>query len=125
MPPYAGDASNAGATFYFGSSSDLLSIQNPHGIAVDGAGNIWVANPSGNLPANLTEVLPSAAATGGYTYFANPNTTAKPLKVAVDNSGNVWVLLNDNTVTEYVGVATPAVTPIALAVNKGKLSAKP
>jgi hypothetical protein len=35
------------------------------------------------------------------------------------------VLLANNTVTEYVGVATPVVTPIALGVKNGKLAAKP
>jgi len=47
------------------------------------------------------------------------------LRVALDGSGNVWVLLADNTVTEYVGVATPVVTPIALGVKNKKLAAKP
>jgi hypothetical protein len=43
----------------------------------------------------------------------------------VDGSGNVWVLLANNTVTEYVGAATPVVTPLALGVQSKKLGAKP
>jgi hypothetical protein len=35
------------------------------------------------------------------------------------------VLLADNTVTEYVGVAAPAVTPLALGVQDKKFGAKP
>ena len=45
--------------------------------------------------------------------------------LAIDGSGNVWVLLSDNTITEYIGVATPTVTPLALAVKNKKLGAKP
>jgi hypothetical protein len=43
----------------------------------------------------------------------------------VDGSGNVWVLLADNSVTEFAGVATPVVTPIALGLKNNKLAAKP
>jgi hypothetical protein len=35
------------------------------------------------------------------------------------------VLLANNTVTEYVGVAAPVVEPIALGVKASKLAAKP
>jgi hypothetical protein len=47
------------------------------------------------------------------------------LRVAVDGAGNVWVLLADNTVTEYVGAATPVVTPLALGLKNKKLATKP
>jgi len=45
--------------------------------------------------------------------------------IAVDGAGNVWALLGDNTLTEFVGIATPTVTPLALAVKNKKLAAKP
>jgi len=38
-----------------------------------------------------------------------------PIAVAVDGSGNVWAnsaLTSQNTVTEWVGIATPVITPI-------------
>jgi hypothetical protein len=36
--------------------------------------------------------------------------------VSVDSSGNVWLLFSGSTttVTEFIGVATPAVTPLSL-----------
>ena len=39
--------------------------------------------------------------------------------------GPLEPFLSDNTITEYVGVATPVVTPIALGVKNKKLAAKP
>jgi hypothetical protein len=58
-------------------------------------------------------------------YLVSSSLSAGPLRVAVDGSGDVWVLLANNTVTEYVGLATPVVTPIALGVKNKKLAAKP
>jgi hypothetical protein len=43
----------------------------------------------------------------------------------VDSAGNVWVLLNNNTVKEFVGVATPVITPLSVGVKENKLGTKP
>jgi len=51
----------------------------------------------------------------------------EPYGVAVDGSGNVWVA-SDNTsgpLTEFVGLATPVVTPIAAGVAYKELGTKP
>jgi hypothetical protein len=58
-------------------------------------------------------------------YLSASSLSAGTLRAAVDSSGNVWVLLTNNTVTEFVGVATPVETPIALGVKNKKLAAKP
>jgi hypothetical protein len=85
-----------------------------------------VANLGGvDVSPNLTEVIPADLSAGYYANFQSSSLSVGPLRVAVDGSGNVWVLLANNTVTEYVGIATPAVTPIALAVKSKKLGAKP
>ena len=70
-------------------------------------------------------IAPSLLSSNKPNYLVASSLSAGPLRVAVDGSGNVWVLLANNTVTEYVGVATPVVTPIALGVKNGKLAAKP
>jgi hypothetical protein len=59
----------------------------------------------------------------GYA-FADQSLSNGPLFLAVDGSGNLWVLLNTKTMTEFVGVATPAVTPLASAVKSKKLGEK-
>jgi hypothetical protein len=39
---------------------------------------------------------------------------SNPRGLAIDASGNVWLTnFTDNSITEFVGVATPSVTPIS------------
>jgi hypothetical protein len=111
----------------------IQSQQNPNpefynagGVALDGAGMVWMGSQGGGPLSISPGVLPIlSAATTNANLLESPSLSAGPLRVAVDGSGNVWVLLANDTVTEYVGVATPVVTPIALGVKNGKLAAKP
>jgi hypothetical protein len=107
-------------------ASNGIETFNAQGIAVDGAGLIWAASMGGGsspvIPPNVLGLNPSGGIPG---WFVSPTLAADPLRVAIDGSGNVWVLLANNTVTEYVGLATPAVTPIALGLQKQKLGSKP
>jgi DNA-binding beta-propeller fold protein YncE len=51
--------------------------------------------------------------TGGGLYY--------PYNVAVDASGNVWATnsgQNNNSVTEFVGVARPVLTPIVACLER-------
>jgi hypothetical protein len=115
-----------------GGDSRIGTIYDPQGVAVDGTGYVWIASPGGtNIYGNgysvapyLTEIDPSDP----YDYYEGYQSSSLSNgteRVAVDRAGNVWVLLADNTVTEYVGLATPAVTPIALGTKNKKLGAKP
>ena len=89
----------------------------PEGIAIDGAGNVWVANRgSTNIvapfpPSSISEFNPSGTAISPSTgYQAGLNIS---LRLAIDGSGNVWVSnATLNTVTEFVGLASPVVTPM-------------
>jgi len=89
----------------------------PEGIAIDGAGNVWVANRgSTNViapfpPSSISEFNSSGTAISPSTgYQAGLNLS---LRLAIDGSGNVWVSnASLNTVTEFVGLASPVVTPI-------------
>jgi hypothetical protein len=104
------------------------TLANSQGIAVDGASRLWVANSgagstgcNGTVAANVTLVDESANGTA----YTSASLSNGPLSMAVDNAGNLWVLLSNNTVTEYVGLATPVVTPLALGVKNKKLASKP
>jgi hypothetical protein len=111
-----------------GGGSGFFTIYNPQGVAVDGAGYVWIANAgssSNSIAPNVTEVDAGDLGDKIYVDYQSSSLSAGPERVAVDRAGNVWVLLAGNTVTEYVGVATPAVTPIALGVKNNKLGAKP
>jgi hypothetical protein len=111
-----------------GGSPAFDTIYAPQGVAFDGAGYLWIANAgstSNNIAPNVTEI--DAGDLGDYLYagYESPSLAAGPVRLAVDRAGNVWVLLANQTVTEYVGIATPAVTPIVLGVKNKKLGAKP
>ena len=130
VPPHGGRGTTLIPTCYeSGNATGNLLLANPAGLSLDGAGVVWVASQGGgNNPVILPSVLPVAPSLLGSNtpnYLVSPSLSAGPLRVAVDGSGNVWVLLADNTVTEYVGVATPVVTPIAEGVKTNTLAAKP
>ena len=115
-------------------ASSLFGVYSP--FAIDGAGRIWiVAGPN----YNTTPVEPVAVSElSGAGSILNSNGSALGLiapdvngngiaGVASDASGNVWILggIDPSTATEIVGVATPTVTPLSVAVEKNKLGSKP
>jgi hypothetical protein len=132
FPPYAGGNFSGTVSCTFGDPLSGWPFYDPRGVAVDGAGVVWVAS-AGGLSASNRAIPPSVlpiviGGTGSYNpqgYYVSPSLGAGPLRVAMDGSGNLWVLLADNTVTEYVGAAAPVVTPLSLAIQNKKLGAKP
>ena len=95
----------------------------PFDIALDASGDAWVTN---NLnPGSVTE-LALAGATPQALFLSGPNGFVgglnKPRGIAIDSAGKVWVAsFGDNSVTEFVGAATPVLTPTAtcLKLNTG------
>ena len=110
----------------FGSAA---AFNSPYGIAVDGAGHLWVTNRntaaiseldnSGNILSPQTSGTTPVNVLG----FAHSSFSA-PWGVGIDPSGNVWVANNaDNSagtviggVVELVGAGAPTVTPVAQAL---------
>jgi streptogramin lyase len=83
-------------------------MNQPNYAAVDSAGNIWIANPAGNNISVFNSSGVAISGSGGYQ--AGLST---PRTLAIDGVGNVWVTNGgNNTVTEFLGVASPVVTPI-------------
>jgi hypothetical protein len=110
-----------------GGTSGFLDTYDARGIALDGAGTVWVAGSGGGsntVPPGVLPIIPSGSPPSAVPYVSS-SLASGSLRVAVDGSGNIWVLLANNTVTEYVGAATPVVTPLALGVQNKKLGAKP
>jgi len=105
-----------------------LSIAGPQGMAFDGSNRLWLADTQSNanyatpslLLVDTTLSTPSRAID-----YPDADLAAGAASVAIDNAGNVWILLNNNSVKEYVGVATPVVTPLSVGVKSNKLGAKP
>ena len=114
----------SGTTFTTKVSGGCLNA--PRYPVVDGNDNIWVASQSSSTGAvceysnNGTLIAPSAG------FGSHGVVTARG--VAIDRSGNVWVTSYPNTtnsVTEIVGAAVPAVTPLAAAVKNSTIGARP
>jgi sugar lactone lactonase YvrE len=96
-------------------------IAQPAGLAIDGAGNVWVANFRGltqNSSLSLSELAGSASSSPGQpispTAGWGPDAALlEAYGIAIDPSGNVWVTnFGNNTLTEFVGMATPLKTPV-------------
>jgi len=108
----------------------------PFGIAIDGSGNVWVTNFFDNVPGlgTLSEFSNDGVPISPATGYASGGLD-DPWGIAIDSSGNVWVGNVDsmsgsqpepgNTITEFVGAATPVMTPIASAAEYNKLGSRP
>ena len=132
MPPFTGTNVPQLPSCHQGGGGVDLPELNAQGVALDGSGTVWVPSAGGTqpfvgiLPPNVLPFNPTLYGNVSFPgTFVSPSLAAGPLRAAIDGSGNIWVLLANNTVTEYVGLAVPVVTPIALGVKTNKLAAKP
>jgi sugar lactone lactonase YvrE len=98
-------------------------LSSPAQLAIDGSDRVFVANRTTNsisVFANngtpitpATGYLPSGQTPPDPTVPANATGLSAPHGVAIDGSGNVWVTnFTGNSVTEFLGLATPVVTPM-------------
>ncbi len=108
------EVSSSGAVLLNGQSGG--GVDHPESVAIDGAGRVWVGNYH---TATVSEFAGYNSAAPGVPLSpgAGLGTDAQlgsPYAVAVDASGNLWVSNSDgaNTVTTFVGLATPVKTPL-------------
>ena len=102
----------AGATANGGPSATSGTVL-PLAVALDGNGNVWTTsavNP-GSVFAFTSTGSPLTPAAG----LGNLN---QPTNLAVDASGNLWVTsAGDNSVTEFIGLATAVTTPLVASAR--------
>ncbi len=95
----------------------------PTRVAVDGAGNIWVGNREGIFSefASSGTAITNPNGFSGAGYFLGG--------MAIDGSGNLWTVSSStggyNTLTQFVGIATPVVTPLAANLQTGSAVNRP
>jgi sugar lactone lactonase YvrE len=109
--------------------------ENTVGMAVDGSGLVYAASVTGgasntgSLAVFNSSATPLSGGNGINGQFTVSGGSAQvpmdgPYFIAIDGSGNVWSQTNTNVV-EYIGAATPVLTPLAAAVKKGTIAARP
>lgn len=98
-------------------------------VAIDGTGKVWAADRTTNAVSEFapagTPITPATGYQGG--------SLATPTAMALDPSGNIW-LANQSpvtnsgliiTVSEFVGLASPVITPQAHGVQTAQLGQRP
>jgi len=92
-------------------------LYSPFGMAIDGTGRIWIVNTDTNgsstaTQGSISEFSSSGTAVSGSNGFLSSGMN-EPNGIAIDGSGNLWVpSIGNNSLTEFVGLASPTVTPI-------------
>jgi hypothetical protein len=70
------------------------SIESPDGLAVDGAGDVWIASPGTSQDyqtnCNITELSSLGTVLSGTGGFVR-GSVRSPSGIAIENSGNVWI----------------------------------
>jgi hypothetical protein len=111
-------------------------------MAIDGKDNIFALNYSPTAGAEVLDEFTTLGASisgdGGYSAASpeegdtlNNHYVAAPIKI--DGSGNIWAINSStqnvngtgNVLIEFIGVASPVVTPLSLALKNGELAARP
>jgi hypothetical protein len=89
-------------------------------IAIDGAGRMMI----GSGQNTIFELNNNGSPVNSVGYSDSSLNVIE--SVAVDGSGNVWAANNGgSTITEFVGLAAPVVTPIATGVANNMLGTRP
>ena len=112
-----------GVPGYFGNPAPAISAQlrNPRGVAVDSAGNIYIADTNNNRVRKVTVatgIITTLAGTaftgdfgdGGPAILASLN---HPAGVAVDSTGNVYIADTKDHAIRKVTVATGVISTVA------------
>jgi hypothetical protein len=99
----------------------------PDAVAIDGAGQVWIANGGNSVSAFSNSGAAQSPATGyGATTAAAPTPYNAPSGIAVDQAGSVWITNSGgNTVTRIFGSAAPSVAPLVAGAANGTTGTEP
>lgn len=106
-----------------GGSDSTASFNAPTGVAVDAAGNIYVADYGNNSIRKITNgVVTTLAGTGNQGSINGPGNLATfngPTSVTVDGHGNLYVADDNNNQIRMIALSTAIVTTIAGSDSTG------
>jgi hypothetical protein len=74
---------------------------------------------------NTGKIVSPPLGYSGSTSLGSVGTFVTVQGIAIDGGGNVWMMISNNTVAEFVGAATPVVTPLSVGVKNGTLGMRP
>jgi sugar lactone lactonase YvrE len=113
----AGTAGKSGSTDGAGTTA---LFNGPTGVAVDGAGNLYVADGGNNTIRQVvvsSGVVSTLAGTAGQSGSTNGTGAAarfsSPQGVAFDGAGNLYVADSNNSIIRKIGIASGMVTTLA------------
>ena len=106
-----------------GGAGTSASLSYPHGVAVDGGGNVFIADRANNCIRRLAAgsgVITTVAGSGAYGFRGDggPGTSANlctwyPSGVAVDASGNIYIADTSNHRIRRLAASTGFITTVA------------
>ena len=101
-PPFSPTISSA-TDLTFGINFTGGGLTFTFAIAIDGSGNAWIPNPTGN---SVTEISPAGVFLSGTTGYTGGGLN-KPGGVVIDGTGNAWVAnFGGNSVTKLSSTGT-------------------
>ena len=110
-----------GSSLGDGGAATAAQLSSPHDVAVDGSGNLYIADTTNNRIRKVdasTGIISTVAGTGvfGFSGDGGPATSAQissPEGVAVDGSGNLYIADWDNHRIRKVDAATGNISTVA------------
>ncbi len=102
-------------------SATLAQLNQPSGVAVDAAGNVYIADTGNNRVRKVafaTGVITTVAGNGAATYggdngVSNGAQVNQPADVTLDNAGNLYIADTGNNRIRKIAAATGIITTVA------------
>ncbi len=109
-----------------GGAATSAYLNNPYGVAVDSAGNVYIADTNNNRirKVNTSGIISTVAGTGAYGYSGDGGAAtsaqlSNPQGVAVDSAGNIYIADFGNQRVRMVAVSTGNIVTVAGNGNGG------